>query len=89
MCVASAHADSPIGEYALVTSLSPFASIYTRERRHVFNNEKAFDFSRVLWWTWVLDVCDRHALVILLILVFASIYEQKRFRNILMRAITM
>ena len=68
---------------------APFESIYTRERRHVFNNEKAFDFSRVLWWTWVLDVCDRHALVILLILVFASIYEQKRFRNIIMRAITM
>ena len=87
--MASAHADSSIGEYALVTSLSPFASNYTHERRHIFNNGKAFDFSRVLWWTWVLDVCDRHVLVILLILVFASIYEQKRFRNIIMRAITM
>ena len=76
-------------QYALVTSLSPFASIYTRERRRVFNNGKAFGFSRVLWWTRVLDVCDRHVLVISLILVFASIYEQKRFRNIIMWAITM
>ena len=58
MCVASAHADSPIGEYALVTSLSPFASIYTRERRRVLNTGKVFGFSRGVYgghgvWTFV------------------------------------
>ena len=35
--MASAHEDSPIEEYVLGTSFSPFESIYTRESPLVFN----------------------------------------------------
>ena len=45
MCVASAHADSPIGEYVLGTSLSPFASINTREGEAFSKFMVVFDFS--------------------------------------------
>ena len=41
---------------------APFASIYTRERRHIFNNGKAFDFSRVSITHFVdltVDICSR------------------------------
>ena len=39
---------------------APFASIYTRERQHIFNNGKAFGFSRGVYgehgfWTFVMS----------------------------------
>ena len=82
MCVASAHAILLLEQYALVTS---------QRLLRVIIHAKGAEFSTMgtLRRTRVLDVCDRYMLVTWVILAFASISEQKRFRNILMRAITM
>ena len=62
MCVASAHADSPIGEYALVTSKSAFCGYLYMRKAVSFQQWKVFDFSKGVYggrgvWTFVMNMC--------------------------------
>ena len=60
-----------------------FASIYTRESPLVFNICGVYEFS------WVSTVCGVFDVDGIKILVFCEYIRTKRFRNIIMRAITM